>query len=68
MANQGEYGDKPPKKWKLKGKGTVNADDLMTWLQEMSKWAAKARQDIVDLEKHTQHPPGDPGSPPPPPE
>ncbi|MBI2404489.1 MAG: hypothetical protein HYV20_17470 [Gemmatimonadetes bacterium] len=46
----------------------MNCDDLRTWLQDMVAWGERVRADIIKLEQHTQHPPGDPGSPPPPPE
>lgn len=48
--------------------GKVNCADLKQWIQDMVDWGERVRADILKLEAHTKHPPGDPGSPPPPPE
>jgi len=69
MADQGgpERHVKPG--WKLCDKqGKVNCDDLRAWMRDMVAWGERVRADIIKLEAHTKHPPGDPGPPPPPPE
>jgi len=70
MDGQKKFEPPPPERWKLVKDGTLQTEDLKVWLKRMSEWAAAVRNDIIELEKHTKHPPkgGDPGPPPPPPE
>jgi hypothetical protein len=67
MQDLDEWGHKPKQGWQLTKGQQVNAEDLGTWLREMSKWALHVRRDIRRIEDSLGLPPGDPGPPPPPP-